>query len=255
MEHNGYIGFRITHSQFKVQDHPSFWILFEYYKQNIEKYLETIGYVIISHVAGQHLEAEAPHIHIHYLVNTGTSRIPKVFCQDWKYKFEHNLAPVIPQEKHDDVTINYPSLYKYKHKKKINISIQFTPKDGVEPFDRFLAYPLKEGHLLSHSLEDTEIVTLLAQAQGEWNVAKIKSYKIKQKKDRSDSEYGKICEIIATGKPESYVDALRLVLEEIKSSRVEFRQHVNPRFLIQSVQKYCYHVGIWTVDDIIQKFA
>lgn len=255
MEHSGYLGFRITHPQFGVQDTELFRNLVDYYKLNVEKYLETLHYDTISHVAGLHLEAESPHIHIHYLVNTGDSRIPKVFIQDWKYKFQKNLVPLNPQPKCNGVTLDYPCLFSTKHKNKINISIQFTPKKEGEPFERFLAYPLKEGHLVSHSLENTEIELLMAQAQGEWNVAKIKSFKEKQKKIRTESEYGKICEIISSNKPQSYVDALRLVLEEVKNTRVEFKEHVNPRFLIQSVQKYCYHVGIWSVDDIIDKFA
>jgi len=255
MEHTAYLSIRVTHPQFGCEDTELFRNLVDYYQINCEKYLETLGYITISYVCGLHLEAEAPHIHLHYLVNTGKSSIPKVFIQHWQYHWKHKLAPLNPNPKFKGVSLDYPCLFSTKHKRKINISIQYTLAKEGEPFDRFLAYPLKEGHLVSHSLASSDVERLMAQAQGEWNVAKIKNLKEKQKMQRATSEYGKICEIISSNKPESYTDAIRLVLEEVKNTRVEFKEHVNPRFLIQAVQKYCYHSGIWSVDDILDKFA
>ena len=96
---------------------------------------------------------------------------------------------------------------------------------------------------------------LKSQAQGEWNSVKIKKIKEQQRIENSNTEYGKICDIISSNKPENYQDAVRLVLEEIKQNRIEYKEHINPRNVIQSVQKYCYHTGIWTIDEIIEKYA
>lgn len=181
--------------------------------------------------------------------------------QDWKYKYNTGKIQVeLPVLKHEGETIKWPNLTQYKHKKKINISIKWTdaplkPEESLESYQRFLAYPFKEGYVLDHNLDEEQVTQLKAQAQGEWNSVKIKKIKDQQRDDHLKSEYGKICDIISTCKPENYQDAVRIVLEEIKKNRIEYKEHINPRNVIQSVQKYCYHTGIWTIDEIIEKYA
>ncbi len=259
MVNNARLSFRITLGTFKEPKNIHSSYIIDYYIINIKNYLKNKSYEIISYTCGAHLDAESPHIHIHYLVNTGNSHIPKVFIQDWKYKFDTGkVETTLPVIKHEGNNIPFPSLTTQKHKKKINISIKFTPPpidDELEPYNRFLGYPFKEGIVLRHNLSEDELATLRSQAQGEWNSVKIKKLKEQQKKEASDSEYGKICDIISSANPSDYREALVVVLETIKKDRTEYRDHINPQFLVRSVQKYCYHVGIWGIDEIIEKFA
>ncbi len=260
MVNNARLSFRITLGVFKEPRGIHSNYIIDYYIINIENYLKNLSYDIISYTCGAHLDAESPHIHIHYLVNTGDARIPKVFIQDWKYKFgeARKVTAEMPIIKHEGNNIPFPSLTEQKHKRKINISIKYTPPpldDELELYNRFLGYPFKEGIVLRHNLDEDILVKLRSQAMGEWNSVKIKKLKEQQKKDASDSEYGKICDIISSAKPSGYREALEVVLETIKRDRTEYRDHINPQFLVRSVQKYCYHVGIWGIDEIIEKFA
>lgn len=260
MEDFSFLSFRITHSGF---EDPKSWpckYLGEYYIINCKNYLKKLNYSIVEYTAGIHIDAESPHIHIHFLVNTGDARIPKVFIQDWKYKFGNGKVEIeVPVIKHNGLNVTFPCLVSYLHKSKINISIKHTPTplDGElsADADRFLGYPFKEGLVFDTSLEETEIERLRSQACGLWNAVKIQQMKQKQTKERTETEYGKICEIISLGKPESYQDAIRLVLEEVKRTRTDYKDHVNPRFIIQAVQKYCYHSGIWSIDEILEKYG
>lgn len=228
------ISFRITHSLFGEPKSQESNFLAQYYVINIENYLKRLGYDIVEYVVGIHLEADSPHIHLHYLVNVGKSHIPKVFIQHWKYTFKEGRLPTeLPEKQH-----KYPSLVDYKHKSKINISIKFTksqPQEESLENSKFLAYPLKEGLLVLSNIEKSRLESLSAQAQGTWNAVKIKKLKDKQRDENTATEYGKICEIISSGKPESYQDAVRIVLEELKKTRVEQKEHVNPQFIIKSV--------------------
>jgi hypothetical protein len=230
----------------------------QYYIINIKNYLKRLHLEVYKYSVGIHVDSESPHIHIHYLIKKGEARVPKVMIQDWKYKYNTGKVQAeLPVLKHEGEKINWPSLTEYKHKKKINISIKWTdtPLKPEESLERFLAYPFKEGYVFEHNLEEEEVTQLKAQAQGEWNSVKIKKIKEQQRIENSQSEYGKICDIISSNSPESYQDAVRIVLEEIKKNRIEYKDHINPRNVIQSVQKFCYHTGIWTIDEIIEKFA
>lgn len=266
------ISFRVTHNKFddlKLAPHTSEvrTLLQNYYIINVKNYLKKQDYSIISYTVGLHKDAESPHIHLHFVVDVGKSKIPKVFIQDWKYKFQTGKVPLtFPSNPYQGLKVDYPCLFSYKHKRKINISIKWTdPKpqtplgmsieEKLENYDRYLAYPLKEGFVVDHNLVEQDLERLRAQGMGEWNATKIKKLKAQQQKEKSETEYGRICDIISTNKPDSYQDAVRMVLEEVKKNRVEYREHINPRNLISSVQKYCYHVGIWTIDEIIEKYA
>merc|ERR1711968_392053 len=238
MEDFSFLSFRITHSGF---EDPKSWpckYLGEYYIINCKNYLKKLNYSIVEY----------------------TARIPKVFIQDWKYKFGNGKVDIeVPVIKHNGLNVTFPCLVSYLHKSKINISIKHTPTplDGElsADADRFLGYPFKEGLVFDTSLEETEVERLRSQACGLWNAVKIQQMKQKQTKERTETEYGKICEIISLGKPESYQDAIRLVLEEVKRTRTDYKDHVNPRFIIQAVQKYCYHSGIWSIDEILGKYG
>lgn len=266
------LSFRVTHNKFDNPKqsplrHEVKELLQQYYIINVKNYLKTMNYDIISYTVGLHKDAEAPHIHLHFVVDVGKSKIPKVFIQDWKYKFQAGKVPLIlPTNPYQGIKVDYPCLFSFKHKKKINISIKWTdPKpqtplglsieEKLENYNRYLAYPLKEGFVVDHNLDEADLERLRSQAMGEWNAVKIKKLREQQQQAKSETEYGKICDIISTHKPECYTDAVRLVLDEVKKNRVEYREHINPRNLISSVQKYCYHVGIWTIDEIIEKYA
>lgn len=253
-EHNHLLlSFRITHKRFGLEERVVREELINYYIINIKEYLKKKLYVIVEYTAGIHTEAETPHIHIHYLIDPQGKRVPKVFIQDWKYNFQNGKIPIsLPNPKPH---LPYPCLFSTLHKKKINVCIKSTLLSPDENYERFLAYPFKEGNIFSSTLSDEITTRLQAQAQGEWNAVKIKKLKDKQRKEQMENEYGKICDIIAQAKPSTYTDALRIVLEEVKRSRVEFRDHINPRNIVSSVQKYCFHTGIWSIDEILEKFA
>jgi hypothetical protein len=95
------LSFRVTHRYF---DDPKLapnkrdvrQLLQQYYILNVKNYLKTMDYSIISYTVGLHKDAEAPHIHLHFIVDTGKSKIPKVFIQDWKYKFQAGKIPITP---------------------------------------------------------------------------------------------------------------------------------------------------------------
>lgn len=252
-----FLSFRITHPSFELDplyknalpEHVD--KLCNYYILNVKNYLKRLGYDIVEYVAGIHLEAVAPHLHIHYLVNTGESHIPRVFIQHWKYTFTSGKVQVESPNGKD----KFPCLVSYKHGKKVNISIKFTKEAKKEEIDSFLGYPLKEGIFVSSDLDEMKIKCLSSQAQGVWNAVKIKKLKDQQRDENAASEYGKICAIISSNTPDSYQDAVRIVLEELKKTRVEQKEHVNPQFIIKSVQKYCYHSGIWSIDEIMDKYA
>ncbi len=255
------LSFRITHTGFEDPHSLTTHYLGQYYIINTKNYLKKLHLDIYQYSVGIHIDAESPHIHIHYTIKKGNSHVPKVMIQDWKYKYNTGkIQTELPVLKHEGETINWPSLTEYKHKRKINISIKWTdaplnPEDSLESYQRFLAYPFKEGYVLDHNLDEEEMTQFKAQAQGEWNSVKIKKIKEQQRIENSNSEYGKICDIISSNKPETYQDAVRIVLEEIKKNRIEYKDHINPRNVIQSIQKFRFHTGIWTIDEIIEKFA
>lgn len=258
-----FLSFRITHPDFAIdplykknEHHPEVCErLTIYYIDNVKNYLKSLGYDIVEYVAGIHLEAEAPHLHLHFVVDTGDSHIHRSYIQHWKYTYSsQKLAQVLPW-----CDFKYPCLFSYKHKSKINISIKFTKEPIKEEDDlqisKYLGYPLKEGIYVDSDIDGTRMERLSAQAQGIWNAVKIKKLRDKQREHSTATEYGKICEIISSSKPDSYEDAVRIVLEELKKTRTEQKEHVNPQFVIKSVQKFCYHTDIWSIDEIMAKYA
>jgi len=195
MDDLGRLSFRFTHSGFAEPKSWSTKYLGDYYILNCENYLKALSYTVVRYTAGVHIDAKSPHLHIHFLVNTGDARIPRSFIQDWKYKFQtRKVLAHVPCIKHEGQDVKFPCLFSTLHKRKINVSIRYTSPLNGKPSvsldaDRFLAYPLKEGFVFAHYFRDISspddeenlVNRLKAQGQGEWNSAKIKILKEQQK--------------------------------------------------------------------------
>lgn len=251
-----HLSFRITHKSI----HES--LLQDYYILNVKNYLKEKGYILLCMTGGLHLDASHPHIHLHFLVSLSEeyteNKTPHTSM--WKYYWSSKKAIPIEQP---CLKGNFPCLHSYLYKSRINISIKSTKFDKIcdtTPLEscpkRFLAYPLKEGHLIASSnLSENDLVFLTAQGKGEYASAKIKSVKLKQKKQKSLGEYQQIVNYLNDQSPCDLRTACNLALDHIRATRTEYKDHINPRSVINICQKYCYHNNLWTNDQIMEKFG
>lgn len=250
------LSFRITH--------PKIASLNEFYKVQVENYLKTLGYGILSATGGLHKECETPHVHFHYVVDTTDKKVPKVFIQDWKYKWKSGKCKVLGNWDYlEHVCLKAPCLHSTLHKSKINISIKFSsispPTSSILNHDtkiqRFLRYPFKEGIVVFSTLDDQETGRLTAFAQAEWIVTKQSLEKRLKERENTATEYGKICKLLEELKPETYKDALVYALKHVRDTRTEQKDHINPKFIVGYVQKYCFHYSVSSIAEIAEKYG
>lgn len=230
----------------------------QYYIINVETYLKKKQYSIVCMTGGLHLEASHPHIHLHYiLTQTEKSQLTSLKIPTWKYFHQHqNDELILPDPK-----IKYPCLHSYTYpRSKINISMKLTKIEEIcdtTPLEkcpnRYLSYPLKEGHLIaSYGISDPTLELLTASGKGEFASAKIKSLKEKQKSEKTLGEYQQLVTFLNSQHPTTLEEACRIALDHARLTRTEYKKHINPRTIVNMVQKYCFHTNIWGNDDILQ---
>lgn len=253
--------FRITHPE--ISD-PQ---LIEYYLINIKNYLKERHYNILCMTGGLHLEASHPHVHLHFILtafNMAKTRPTQYWKDYWGGKKHIGIVEPVFNDPHYHQ--GYPCLVSYLHRSQCNISIKSTKIDKIRDTNpskecpkRFLAYPLKEQTKVAViSLPEDVVKCLMIQGNGEYAVAKIKSKKELEKKQKSLGEYAKIVGFLDEQFPKPmHVDCKECaiaVLEHIKKTRGDYKDHLHPRGIINSVQKYCFHRGTWTSSEIAEQY-
>lgn len=246
---------RVTHPKISEQ------LLQQYYIINVENYLKKKLFSIVCMTGGLHLEASHPHIHLHYIITqTQRSQLNSLKIPTWKYYHQYQNDEIISP----DLKTKYPCLHSYTYpRSKINISMKMTKINEIcdtTPLEkcpnRYLSYPLKEGHLIaSHGISEPTLELLTASGKGEFASAKIKSLKEKQKSEKTLGEYQQLVEFLNNQKPTTLEEACILALDHARTHRTEYKKHINPRTIVSMVQKYCFHTGIWQNSQILESLG
>lgn len=244
------LGFRIT-----FNEKPSIEECEQYYIY-IKNYLKAKDIPILANIAGLHLKAKNPHIHIHFNVKmdkglmTNGKRPPKNWLQNWKYYWA-SLSKL------PDLEYLYQ---KQETQSKLNISIQGTWLKSCHDLEMYFAYTLKEGNLLP-SLTSMNCIgkqeylreigeKLYQKAQANIVVkekAKVKQLSIyKRVIDRIDNH------ILRFREERSLYDVCYEVLEHFRELPIE--EQIAPDMLVKYTKKHCYYIGIWTTEEILEKY-
>lgn len=273
-EDNYYLlGFRITEDCFKSSEHQwkggrfqevgDQWgsihetanSVISFYILNINQYLREKNYKVIASLGGLHQNSNQPHIHYH-LVIVG-EKVPKNWIQNWKYHFTHN-QPVTPDWSAEQVETCSRTLHmKGQGKTKIQISIQGTPCKTPEDMEKFLAYPLKEGKVVTGMMSNIDSSYHYLNTMG-MEIYK-KALALKKVKDKSSAK-----KLSVYTQVNDYLDTqVELGRKDIRDlgeaalyhfQKLELKDQIDPATICKYVRKYCYYKGLWDIQEIMDKY-
>ena len=237
-------------------------------EQWLHNYLMTVfdwfkfrSITIIAHTVGLHRNASYPHFHFHFVVrcNKILSNPLSTFKYDIRegksslYAFSPSTLPTI------DEWLGGERWTSLKFKSQAHL-------DDPEDLEivKFLSYPLKEADDFTKSLFNSpflifhdvtyyglNVKDMMDNANQIYKSACILRNK-KQLKDKATLSEWEVVKQIADACPRNYREIASSLLTHYRDN-VEHPPH--PKVIIQKAEKYCYKVGIFSNDQLIQQYS
>lgn len=217
------------------------------YLVTIQDYLSRRGIIHndIDYVIGYHPQSgTTPHIHIHLKCNTSpnTKTSMSAMGQDFK---NYLKSP----------DTSFQIFYDEEHKEKMwggnrRYSAKVTETDDMEGIERFLQYPLKEGIHIMSNLETSYVTKLTSNAQAEYKAKLVWEKKQAEKKALENSRCQTLWEHLDKKNYVSIIDLCEDALSFYRNNP----EAPHPKTTLATAEKYAYHKGIWSSEDIILRY-
>lgn len=219
---------------------------------------------VLAHTTGIHRNASYPHFHFHFIVTC--NKILSNPLSTFKYDIKEGKSPVysVLTGSPSDV----PTTDEWLGGERWT-SIKFKSQDHLDDPEqlelvKFLSYPLKEADEFTSSLINSNYKTFMNVSYYGLDVTDMminsnKIYKsaciLRSKKELKEKAVLSEWEVV-----KQIADACPRNFHEIASSLlVHYRDNVehppHPKVIIQKVEKYCYKVGIFSIDQLIQQYS
>lgn len=221
---------------------------------------------ILAHTIGLHRNASYPHFHLHFVVTC--NKILSNPLSTFKYDIKegkssvHTCAPSILTLPEKTTIAEWLGGERWT-------SIKMKSQDHLDDPDnleivKFLSYPLKEADDFTTSLLNSKIkvfhdVTYYGLNPTDMMVNANQIYKsaciLRDKKEL------KVKAVLSEWETVKQIaDACPRNFHEIASSLlIHYRDNVehppHPKVIIQKAEKYCYKVGIFSIDQLIQQYS
>lgn len=239
------LSFRVTH--------PDIIERFDYYYENIQRYLKVKGYEIMRSTGGLHLNCSCPHFHYHLQIKP--RKIPASIIQDWKY-FWKNDKKINKKEIAIKDYVQRPCLFSFcvGISKKINISIRYSKEKEKEGVDKFLNYPLKEKTPLPELVFNVPDILERAIIA---NTLYLNTIHLKKTKEARKSQQLSLRNALINF-VEKQIDLGYSSVDELLRSSLDHARDLDeyhhPRRVVEVVQTILYKKRIWDLDRIMEKY-
>lgn len=269
------LSFRITLEQFANPQLLQNYC--DHYAMHIHMYIkDKLGNPSILHsTMGLHMEAKAPHIHYHMILED--YKLPANPNQSWKYYWKKKellahspcVTPMVYHEK-DSKTINIA----IKH--QATVPHHVCSKTGDDIFDisttKFLAYPLKELRDIEDYCINVNIKALKEFANSLYIESKARWAKKEEAKNDKLSKYEAFCYHMDEKCCEEFSIAdtygkIRLHFKNIESSvfipfctittdayyfsmisSADAKEHIHPKQIVHNLEKYLFANGHYSTE-------
>ena len=219
---------------------------------------------IHAHTIGLHRNASYPHFHLHFVVSC--NKILSNPLSTFKYDIKEGKTPVYclltgsPSE--------VPTTADWLGGERWT-SLKFKSQDHLDDPDnleivKFLSYPLKEADDFTNSLISSSIklfcdvsyyglnpTDMMSNANQIYKSACIVRDK-KELREKAVLSEWEVVKQIADACPRNFHEIASSLLTHYRDN-VEHPPH--PKVIIQKAEKYCYKVGIFSIDQLIQQYS
>jgi hypothetical protein len=237
-----FITFRVTIEEDTIME--------RYYLENLTEWLKWKSYYIEKSSVGRHTNSKRPHLHYHLIVKSKNKISGNQPLQSLKYDFSNpkRFSEITTPFKHDH------SILDKDEYGRIRINMKVNPFKQDEE-QRVLQYPLKEKNPIIGkymNLGNYNLEEIMKLANKEY-LGILRTQETKEKHEsKVKNEYKQVVEYLDEMKPNTKRQVAELLLQYYRDKDIMLGKH--PRTIMDYVDKYSFHRGIWTTDEILEKF-
>ncbi len=235
-----------------------------YYLMTVVDWFKFRSITPLAHTIGLHRNSSYPHFHLHFVVHC--NKILSNPLASFKYDIKEGKVGI--SSLHSGSPSESPTTAEWLGGERWT-SFKFKSQAHLDDPDnleivKFLSYPLKEADEFTKSLYSSEYKTfhnvsyyglrpadMMINANQVYKAACILRDKKKLKEITVLKEWETVKQI-ADACPRNFHEIASSLLTHYRDN-VEHPPH--PKVIIQKAEKYCYKVGIFSIDQLIQQYS
>lgn len=212
--------------------------------ETFDNFLKETGIVIRKSSMGHHTEECAtPHIHYHlWCENTFKFKSPPTQT----FKNKHKSLEKVFKENTNSLSVKVSKV-------KVPPSFEDVGEiyDGeINDVKRFLNYPLKEKKPIEQFCRGIDIASSCLEGNAEWQSVLVYRKKLKARKLAEETKKGMLYDHLDKQHPSCLYDCVRETLLFYKGNK----DAPHPQYQVKSAEIYAYHKGIWSIEDILNRY-
>lgn len=231
-------------------------IWFKEYLATLLDWLKYRKFIVVAHTMGVHRNSSYPHFHIHFIVLC--DKILSNPMSSFKYDIKHGKVTIMAPFKETPIS----DILGQDRWTSIRMKDQSYGDDAdADWVNAYLGYVLKENNEDTNQYRDNpafnnveyygiDIKELAASSHAIYKSSiKLRDAK-KQREGKQLSEWETVCQIADACPP----DFRQICLGVLTHYRDNIDVPPHPRAIIQKVEKYCFKKGIFTFEQLIDKY-